>query len=207
MQRDFFEMFDAELKGLSLMIEAERHTLASLEDREEAALKRQTIMSLEAVLAAVTEARNQIIVAEMNAAATVEKFKKWRGLVVAARAARDAFDLAGKPIEAAQTAADNAENAYFFAARQLGKFTELPLDAYATEPEKAKWERERSKLEGVVNEKSADLRKLKRELADLRANWIRAREAFGQAEFSERANRLPAPPEKRPGVGRLSYVA
>jgi hypothetical protein len=207
MQHDFFQMFETQLRELGAKIDAERHALASLEDREEAGVKRHQIAVLEALVIATTDARDKICVAEMNAAASIEKYRKWRGLVLAARTARDAFDLAGKPIERAQVDCDNAEAAYFKAARELSRFTENVLDGYATEPEKNKWGRRRAELESVVNHKSSELRMLKQKLEGFRAEWMRARDAFGKAEFSERMARLPAQNQRPQIRGSVSNVA
>jgi hypothetical protein len=207
MQPELFQGFERQIICLTNALASERSELKEIEDREAATIKRHYISGLERMLAVVTESRDSIIAAECDVATNFAKFAKWRELFAAARDARNAVEIAAKPIEAAQVDCDNAESSYFHAARELSGWVEKPLDGYASEPEKARWDAERSRREGVVNEKSLGLRKLKTKLALLRTEWLEACKTFERVSFSERMSRLPEPTQQPKIQGSVSRVA
>src|SRR6266849_1913872 len=176
MNAELFAGFEKELSELKERVANQRAKLELLEDAEGCAIQRRRIAALETLLAEVTAARNKIMFAEAHAEATVKQFAIWRERVCAVRAAKLAVDEFAWPIEKCQAEIDNGENRLQIAQAALAAHQAHPVHEpdYASQTVIRKWQKRCTELQAAVNERSAELRALKDNIAGLRREWMRA---------------------------------
>jgi hypothetical protein len=206
MTLELLNAFRTEIAQLQQKLQRERAELERIEDGESAAVARQRITALEAHLAAVTTAQNQIVGAEMEVETRVRKFILWRARVQSVREARAAVDAFVVPIENTQLLVDEAERTFQHA--QEARASLRPVDQVDFLPQSTvrKHEQERLRLESAVQKRGDELRALKTTLGELRRDFLQAQQKLENALFQERTSRLPGVQQRDVGA-TLSGVA
>jgi hypothetical protein len=198
MRHELCQVFEQEMRELTERVGTEREALDGIVDAETAAIARASLAAAETLLADVTAARNAIATAEVRAAESVEKFRKWRGIVTQCRDAKAAMEALPNQIEAARIAHEVAQNALDKVLAKLGKHTANPLriENLPTEPEHQVWLKQKAKLEAAVTAALAERNSKGVIWGRLKADWMAAARRFDQLSFAERMARVPIPQPK-----------
>lgn len=172
-----------QIESLNARVAEQRAALEREEDRECAAILRQTISQTEKLAAKIDSIRTAILTAEFEAQNAAEKFAGWRRLVVQIRAMEAERDELARQIPPLREQADFTRDAAMRSRSNLIEHQSIKFGATALEREKAEHGRERGRLEREVEAKRLALQQAESTLGDVQGRALDLQRRIGELQW------------------------
>ena len=183
--------FEKQTATLRQEIVAVQAALATEEDREQAAIFRATIASIENLIAKIDASAVDISRAETSRVRATADFARWRELVREIRASIPALDHIAIEVQKLDAEADQARDFVQNAQARLSRHHGLRLGPLALERERARYEKDEAILKEDVANKIATLNQISAKRDALRGKWFKEKDRVGRLSWQENQLRPP----------------